>query len=103
MPPTYRPPQRFGKQPPAVLPFRFELLIDLGDGTAWPRTLASLRDSGMMLPCGAFRSQECFNDRQVPDDEAVRSGSVADSDRMVRRQPRGFRNSPQSRPGTLAR
>lgn len=47
MPPTYRPPQRLGKQPPAVLPSDLAQRVDLGDGATWPSCLMMATGSGL--------------------------------------------------------
>ena len=47
MPPTYRPPQRLGKQSPSVLPSDLSRLVDLGDGATWPHCLAMAPGAGL--------------------------------------------------------
>lgn len=47
MPPLCHPPQRRGKQPPAVLPHALAQLAELGDRMAWPRFLVMPPGAGL--------------------------------------------------------
>lgn len=67
MPPTYRPPQRLGKQPPAVLSLDLSRLADLGDGMAWPRCL--------VIPTGA--GLQCVTLAACHGHQAANSASAA--------------------------
>jgi hypothetical protein len=51
MPPHWRPSPRSGKQPPVVLLPGMEALVDLGDGTVWPKMLAIPNDAGLWYAC----------------------------------------------------
>lgn len=67
MPPFYRPTLPTGKRPPTVLPLDLSMLVDLGDGSGRPLTLALPTDGGLMLPAGLFHPQVCDNDDRFSD------------------------------------